>query len=100
MRCPKCESTNICQNRTTVGPIWCGVCGFRVEQKEIENPFVVSVVSVISHLELRRPSIEKIKVLCEQCLDHDSSWYEFTSRLDDIVKRETRTIRSLSKNTI
>lgn len=94
MRCPKCESTNICQNRQPTGPIWCGSCGFRVGQKEIDNPFVVSAVK--SHLELRRPSIEKIKVLCEECLDHDSSWGEFTKRLEDIVKRETKTIRFLS----
>ena len=39
MKCPKCYSTNINQFRMPTGAIWCENCGFRVEQKEIYNPF-------------------------------------------------------------
>jgi DNA-directed RNA polymerase subunit RPC12/RpoP len=40
MKCPKCGSTNINQYRMMAGPIWCASCGFRVAQKEKNNPFV------------------------------------------------------------
>ena len=36
-KCPKCSSGNVCQYRQPTGPIWCGDCGYRVEQKEINN---------------------------------------------------------------
>lgn len=52
--------------------------------------------SVTNHLEIRRPSIVRIKELCEESLDHDASWYEFVKRLEDIVDRETRMIKMLS----
>ena len=40
LRCPKCKSDKISQYRSPVGPIWCSSCGFMVENKERENPFV------------------------------------------------------------
>lgn len=40
VRCPKCGSENISQLRQLTGPIWCNDCGFRVENKEINNPFI------------------------------------------------------------
>lgn len=40
IKCPKCGSTNIGQYRMPTGAIWCGDCGFRVEQKETGNPFI------------------------------------------------------------
>ena len=40
IKCPKCGSGKIDQYRMPTGPIWCEVCGFRVEQKEIRNPFI------------------------------------------------------------
>jgi len=43
LKCPKCGSEDIGQYRQLTGPIWCGSCGFRVEQKEIKNPFDVKV---------------------------------------------------------
>lgn len=42
--CPKCESSNIGQYRHTSGPIWCSSCGFRVEEKEKNNPFIIKDV--------------------------------------------------------
>jgi ADP-ribose pyrophosphatase len=39
-RCPKCLSTKIDQYRMMTGPIWCGECGFRIEKKEENNPFI------------------------------------------------------------
>ena len=39
--CPECKSVDkINQYRMLTGPIWCSACGYRVEQKEISNPFV------------------------------------------------------------
>ncbi len=41
LRCPKCGSTQINQYRMPFGPMWCNVCGFRVEDKNKHpNPFV------------------------------------------------------------
>lgn len=41
LRCPKCGSTQINQYRMPFGPMWCSVCGFRVEDKNKRpNPFV------------------------------------------------------------
>jgi predicted RNA-binding Zn-ribbon protein involved in translation (DUF1610 family) len=39
--CPKCGSGRIDQFRKPTGPIWCQRCGFRVEKKEEDNPFVL-----------------------------------------------------------
>ena len=44
LRCPKCSSTNIGQERRMIGPIWCIDCGFRVEQKEIDKSFLVDEI--------------------------------------------------------
>ena len=41
VRCPKCGSESINQLRQLTGPIWCNDCKFRVENKEIKNPFVI-----------------------------------------------------------
>ena len=41
LECPKCKSNRINQYRTPVGPIWCEDCGYRVEHKEKENPFII-----------------------------------------------------------
>jgi len=40
------------------------------------------------HLKIIQPSIHRIKVLCEERLTHNSSWYEFKDRLDEILKHE------------
>ena len=40
LQCPECNSKRIDQFRTPVGPMWCGDCGFRIENKEHKpNPF-------------------------------------------------------------
>ena len=41
IKCPKCGSTKISQYRMITGPIWCENCNYRVEQKEIYNPFII-----------------------------------------------------------
>lgn len=41
LKCPKCGSRRIDQYRMPSGAIWCSDCGFRVEQKERGNPFIV-----------------------------------------------------------
>ena len=48
------------------------------------------------HLELRRPGIERIKELCEECLDHDASWWEFKDRCIELLKKEEKIIKLLS----
>ena len=41
-KCPECGSKRINQYRCPWGPMWCGDCGYRIENKEKEpNPFVV-----------------------------------------------------------
>jgi len=50
---------------------------------------------VKKHLEIRRPSIERIAELCEQCLEHDSSWYEFRDRCLELLKKEEKMIKML-----
>lgn len=41
MECPKCRSKSINQYRMPTGAIWCNDCGFREEQKERNNPFLM-----------------------------------------------------------
>jgi len=55
-------------------------------------------VRVINHLEIRRPSIERIKTLCDECLEHNSSWWEFKKRCEELLKQESRIIEHLSDN--
>jgi ribosomal protein S27E len=43
LRCPNCLSKHIGQYRMMTGPIWCEFCGYRVEAKELGNPFIVKV---------------------------------------------------------
>jgi len=50
---------------------------------------------VESHLELRKPGIEKVKWICEQCLEHDRSWWEFEARVSDTLIEETKRMRDL-----
>jgi hypothetical protein len=38
-KCPECKSSNINSFRMPYGPKWCKDCGFRVEQKELHDPF-------------------------------------------------------------
>lgn len=41
-KCPKCDSRNIDTYRMPVGAMWCEMCGFRIEHKELKyNPFIV-----------------------------------------------------------
>jgi uncharacterized Zn finger protein (UPF0148 family) len=42
-KCPKCGTDKIDQYRMPYGAIWCGNCNYRVEHKEIKNPFVTIV---------------------------------------------------------
>ena len=42
LKCPKCGSDNIGQERRMEGPIWCLDCQFRVEKKEIDKSFIVN----------------------------------------------------------
>lgn len=39
MKCPICKSKDINQYRMPTGRIWCMVCGFKEDYKEINNPF-------------------------------------------------------------
>lgn len=48
------------------------------------------------HIKDRRPSIERIKNLCEECLDHDSTWWEFKNRCEVLLKYETNVIKMLN----
>ena len=52
---------------------------------------------VTKSLELRRPSIERIVTLGKECLEHDSSWYEFYERCRELLAQENKIIRTLSK---
>lgn len=41
-KCPKCgEPEEINSFRMPTGPKWCEACGFRVEQKELDDPFYI-----------------------------------------------------------
>lgn len=40
LKCPECESNKIDQYRMQTGAMWCSDCGFRVESKESNNPFL------------------------------------------------------------
>jgi|GEM_PF-4932453 len=51
------------------------------------------------HLQDRRPSIERIRTLCYECLDHDSSWWEFEKRCKELLAQETKTLRLLGNRT-
>lgn len=48
--CPRCGSSRVNTLRTTVGPMWCQDCGYRVEHKENKpNPFTQGrTISVIT----------------------------------------------------
>ena len=50
-KCPKCGGDKINQFRMPTGPIWCGTCGYRAGNKEIENPFVKIVDSYLVYEE-------------------------------------------------
>ena len=52
---------------------------------------------VEDHLRMRRPSIERIVILGQECLEHDASWYEFKTRCEEILKREDKMIKLLSE---
>ena len=45
---------------------------------------------------LRRPSIERIIELGKECLEHDSSWYEFYDRCLELLKKEDKMVKMLS----
>ena len=45
MKCPKCGSTHIDQYRMVTGAIWCVDCKYRVEQKEVYNPFAIEIMT-------------------------------------------------------
>lgn len=47
--------------------------------------------------ELSRPSIKRIYSICEECLEHDSSWNEFTKRLEEAIELENKMIKMLSE---
>jgi len=47
-------------------------------------------------LELRRPSIERIITLGKECLEHDSSWYEFRDQCKELLVKEDKMVRMLS----
>ena len=49
-------------------------------------------------LELRRPSIERIIELGEECLEHDSCWQEFRDRCKEILDKEDKVIRMLKND--
>ena len=55
---------------------------------------------VKQHLELRRPGIERIATLCEECLEHDSSWWEFKDRCIELLKKEEKVIRMLASGRV
>lgn len=44
IKCPNCGSESINQLRQLTGPIWCNDCGFKVENKETNNPFIFNEV--------------------------------------------------------
>lgn len=73
IKCPKCGSTNIGQYRMPTGAIWCGDCGFRVEQKETGNPFIV----------------EPPKPVHVQIADHPMSAMPLAKYLNQISQNET-----------
>lgn len=47
------------------------------------------------HLMLRRPSVVAIHRLCQECLDHDQTWHDFKSRVEETLKRESKVIAML-----
>lgn len=74
LKCPKCKGTNIGQYRTPHGPIWCNnnKCGFRVENKEIENPFIYKELISIEEnnklvLDCYKRSFETTGIGCPDC---------------------------------
>ena len=49
LMCPKCGSDKVEQYRSPTGPMWCNnkACGYRIEYKEKNNPFVVKDYIVV-----------------------------------------------------
>ena len=52
---------------------------------------------VMEHLKFRKPSIEKIKIICDEAIEHDSSWWEFKDRVELLLKQETKLIKKFAK---
>lgn len=50
---------------------------------------------VKQHLDLRRPSVNRIADICQQALEHDHTWYSFRANVIDMLKHETRTLKML-----
>ena len=46
-------------------------------------------------LELQHVSIAKIKIICEEAIEHDRTWWDFVIRLTEMVKQETRLIKGM-----
>ena len=47
------------------------------------------------HLDLRRPSVNRIAVICQQALEHDHTWYEFKDIVERMLKHETKMLKML-----
>ena len=56
--------------------------------------------TIKQHLEIRRPSIERIAVLCEECLEHDSSWYEFRDRCKQLLDKEDKMVKMIESSCV
>jgi len=49
LKCPECGSEEIGQFRMMTGPVWCCECDYKIEQKEIFNPFIVKDDDVVEN---------------------------------------------------
>jgi len=50
----------------------------------------------LTNFENSRTSIKKLLYICEQCLEHDSSWNECKERLAQTIKFEDKMLKMLS----
>ena len=51
------------------------------------------------HIAYRAPGVEKIKTLCDECLHHGWTWYEFVYRVRQTMHHEGRVIRAMMRGT-
>ncbi len=48
------------------------------------------------HLEIIKPSINRIKEICEEAIDHQCSWWDFKVQIEEMMKKEEKIVKMLS----
>jgi len=48
------------------------------------------------HLDIIKPSINRIKEICEEAIDHQCSWWDFKVQIEEMMKKEEKIVKMLS----